>query len=98
MLPLVGRAADAWHTFGHASDIERKWSIVERSAREAGRDPSSIARSTNLSISEPWDEVESRAKELVEIGLDYVIVSWPADGRERVEEFLEKVGPVLTAS
>ncbi|MEA2433115.1 MAG: hypothetical protein QOG54_572 [Actinomycetota bacterium] len=98
MLPLVGRSADAWHTFGHASDIERKWSIVQRSAREAGRDPSSIARSTNLSISEPWDEVESRAKELVEIGLDYVIVSWPADGRERVEEFLEKVGPVLTSS
>jgi F420-dependent oxidoreductase-like protein len=95
MLPLVGRSADAWHTYGRAADIERKWAIVERSAREAGRKPSDILRSTNLSISEPWDEVEARARELVGLGLDYVIVSWPAEGRPRVEEFLEKVGPIL---
>jgi F420-dependent oxidoreductase-like protein len=97
MLPLVGREADAWHTFGSASDIARRWEIVARSATDAGRDPASILKSTDLSISEPWDEVEGRARELVEIGIDYAIVSWPASGRPRVEEFLEKVGPVLRA-
>jgi F420-dependent oxidoreductase-like protein len=97
MLPLVGRSADAWHAFGPVSEIARKWEIVARSAEKAGRDPSTIMRSTNLSISEGWDEVETRARELVDAGIDYVVVSWPAEGRPRVEEFLDKVGPVLTS-
>jgi F420-dependent oxidoreductase-like protein len=98
MLPLVGRAADAWHTFGSAASFRKKWAIVENSALEAGRDPSEIARSTSLSISEPWDEVADAARDLVDLDIDYAIVSWPSEGETRVREFLEKIGPILTSS
>lgn len=97
MLPLVGREADAWHTFGNRKDLARKWDIVKNAAEEAGRDPSQIARSTNISISKPWDEVRDRAGAYRELGLDVLIVSWPTEGRERVEEFAANVLPELQA-
>ena len=95
MLPLVGRHADVWHSFGGPTRLEAKWEIVQRSAEEAGRDPGSIERASNLSISEDWDTVKAAGTSLVEAGWDHLIVSWPADGRGRVEEFLEKVAPAL---
>ncbi len=95
MLPLVGRLADAWHTFGGPAQVARKWDIVKRAAEDAGRDPSVILRSTNLSISEGWDEVTARARAHREEGTGYLIVSWPREGRGRVEEFLNKVAPQL---
>jgi alkanesulfonate monooxygenase SsuD/methylene tetrahydromethanopterin reductase-like flavin-dependent oxidoreductase (luciferase family) len=97
MLPLVGRVADAWHTFGNRHDLARKWDIVRESAEASGRDPSQITRSTNISISKPWDEVRDRANAYKELGLDTLIVSWPSEGRERLEEFIEKVLPELRA-
>ena len=97
MLPLVGRVADAWHTFGNRKDLARKWDIVVASAEEAGRDPSEIKRSTNISISKPWDEVRDRAGAYRELGLDTLIVSWPSEGRERVEDFIANVLPELQA-
>jgi F420-dependent oxidoreductase-like protein len=97
MLPLVGRVADAWHTFGNRKDLARKWEIVQRAAEDAGRDPGSIARSTNISISKPWDEVRDRAHAYKELGLDILIVSWPTEGRRRVEDFVENVLPELRA-
>ena len=96
MLPLVGRHADVWHSFGGTSRLQTKWDIVRRSAEEAGRDPEAIRRASNLSISEDWDTVRSAAASLVEAGWDELIVSWPSDGRARVESFLEKVAPELT--
>ncbi|MBW3594255.1 MAG: TIGR03560 family F420-dependent LLM class oxidoreductase [Actinobacteria bacterium] len=97
MLPLVGRSADAWHTFGSRKDLARKWDIVRGAAAKAGRDPADIKRSTNISISKPWDEVRERAAAYRELGLDILIVSWPTEGRERVEEFVSDVLPELTA-
>jgi F420-dependent oxidoreductase-like protein len=97
MLPLVGRVADAWHTFGNRKDLARKWDIVRGSAEAAGRDPSQIRRSTNISISKPWDEVRDRANAYKELGLDILIVSWPSEGRERLEDFIENVLPELRA-
>ena len=97
MLPLVGREADAWHTFGNRKDLARKWDIVKSAAEGAGRDPSSITRSTNISISKEWDEVRDRAHAYRELGLDVLIVSWPTEGRERVEDFVENVLPELRA-
>jgi F420-dependent oxidoreductase-like protein len=97
MLPLVGRVADAWHTFGNRRDLARKWDIVKSSAEAAGRDPSQIRRSTNISVSKPWDEVRDRANAYKELGLDILIVSWPSEGRERLEDFIENVLPELRA-
>jgi F420-dependent oxidoreductase-like protein len=95
MLPIVGRHADVWHGFGWVGELDRKWRIVAEAAEAAGRDPASITRSTSLSISESWDEVKRTAAGLRDAGVGYVIVSWPGEGRARVEEFLEKVGPEL---
>lgn len=96
MLPIVGRHADVWHAFGHVSELDRKWRIVAEAAERAGRDPETIVRSTSLSISESWDEVKATAASLREAGIGYVVASWPAEGKGRVEEFWEKVAPDLT--
>lgn len=96
MLPIVGRHADVWHSGGHPAGLDRKWRIVSESAERAGRDPGSITRATDLSISEDWDEVKARAEALRERDYGYVVVSWPGQGRPRVEEFLEGVAPLLS--
>lgn len=95
-LPLAGRYADAWHSFGRASSLEKSWDIVRKSAESAGRDPGEITRATNLSISEDWDTVKRAAESYRDAGLDYLIVSWPSEGRARVEEFVTKIAPDLT--
>ena len=97
MLPFVGRVADAWHTFGRRDDLKRKSDIVSRAAEAAGRDPSSIARSTSLSISHPFDEVRDRAQAYRELGFTTLVVGWPSEGRERLESFVEELLPELQA-
>lgn len=97
MLPIAGRHADVWHGFGHVTELDRKWRIVAAHAERAGRDPATITRSTSLSISESWDEVKATAARLRDAGIGYVIASWPAEGKGRVEEFWEKVVPELTS-
>lgn len=96
MLPIVGRHADVWHGFGSVSDLKRKGEIVDRAAEEAGRDPSTITRSTALSLSEPWDEVRETISGLRDAGFDYLTVSFPSEGKERLDEFVEKVMPEFT--
>ena len=95
-LPIVGRQADVWHGFGSAADLDRKWDIVRRAAEKAGRDPDRITRSTDLSLSEPWDEVRRRVDDLAAAGVSHVIASWPAEGRGRIEEFASEVMPGLS--
>jgi F420-dependent oxidoreductase-like protein len=96
MLPVVGRHADVWHANGSPAALDRKWSVVAESAESAGRDPASIVRAANISVSEGWGEIEARATALRDRDYGYVIVSWPGQGQGRVEEFLERVGPLLT--
>ena len=96
MLPIAGRHADVWHSFGHATELDRKWRIVSDAAEAAGRDPAEIVRSTSLSISESWDEVKATAERIRDAGIGYVVVSWPAEGEPRVEEFWTEVAPILT--
>ncbi len=95
MLPLAGRHADVWHAFGSTSDLVRKSAILDRAAEAAGRKPSDIGRSTNLSISEPWDIVRRHADRLRDAGFDHLIVSWPSEGMTRMEEFASDVMPEL---
>ena len=97
MLPIVGRHADVWHGFGSVSELKRKAAIVERAAEDAGRDPSTITRSTALSLSEPWDEVRTTISGLRDAGFEYLTVSFPSEGKERLDEFVEKVMPEFAA-
>ena len=97
MLPLAARHADVWHGSGSAAELAGKAAVLDRAAEEAGRDPATITRATNLSISEPWDEVRQRADEVREAGFSYLVVSWPAD-RARMDEFAADVLPELAAS
>jgi len=92
MLPVVGRQADVWHAGGRATDLKRKWAVVAEHAEKAGRDPAAIVRASDLSISEPWDEVRAQADSLRDIGITYLTVSWPGQGQGRVEEFLGRIG------
>lgn len=94
-LPLAGRKADVWHSFGGPEDMARKWDVVREHAERAGRDPSAISRATNLSLSEPWDAVRRTAERHRDAGISYVVCSWPAEGRSRLEEFVDLVMPGL---
>jgi len=95
MLPLAARHADVWHAFGSTRDLVRKSAILDRAAEAAGRDPAEIGRSTNLSISEPWDQVRRQGEELRDAGITHLVASWPAEGMERVAEFATLVMPEL---
>lgn len=93
MLPIVGRHADVWHTFGSPQEIARKGEIVDRAAEDAGRDPTDIRRAASLSLSESWDEIRSNIEGLTEERVDYLTVSWPAEGKERLDAFVADVMP-----
>ena len=98
MLAIAGRHANVWHTYAPAPDHVRMWSTVAGAAEAAGRDPSSITRASNLSLSEPWDEVRANAAAYRDdAGVGYLVASWPSEGVPRVEEFATKVMPELTA-
>jgi F420-dependent oxidoreductase-like protein len=90
-IPLAGRHADVWHSFGSVDSLKRKSEILDRAAEGAGRDPSSIVRSTALSISEPIDEIKSTAEGLRDAGFDYLTVSWPEQGRTKIEDVVREV-------
>jgi hypothetical protein len=70
---------------------------VDRAAEDAGRDPTTIVRATSLSLSEPWDEVRETVADLRDIGFSYLTVSWPSEGRGRLEEFVSDVMPDITS-
>lgn len=97
MMPLAARYADVWHAFGSTSELTRKTALLDHLATAAGRDPAEIGRSTNLSISEPWDEVCREAHKLREAGFTHLIASWPGEGQARVAEFVDEVMPELVA-
>ena len=97
MLPLVGRVADVWHCFGSPDELVRKWAIVAEHAEAAGRDPAAIVRATDLSLSEPWDEVRRTAQAHREHGISYLVCNWPSEGRERLDEFVDRVMPELVS-
>jgi F420-dependent oxidoreductase-like protein len=93
MLPLVARQADVWHDYGSAGELARKSRLIDEHAERTGRDPRSIARATSLSLSQPWDQVRATTQALAEAGFSYLVVSWPSEGRARLEEFVTDVMP-----
>ncbi len=94
-MPLAARRASVWHGFGSVQTLARKARLLDQLAEKAGRDPAEVGRSTDLSISEPWDEVRRRGEALRDAGFTYLMVSWPSEGRRRVEEFIERFLPTL---
>jgi len=94
-VPIAARHADVWHAFGSPETLTRKARVLDEHAARAGRDPGSILRATDLSISEPWDEVRARADALREAGIGYLIVDWPTEGWGRLEQFVQAVMPEL---
>ena len=93
-LPLVARYADMWHT-NTIADYRTASDRVDRLAGKAGRDPASIGRAASLSLSEPLDEVRRSARARRDLGIDYLVCSWPGQGRRRVEEFWTTIAPEL---
>lgn len=89
-LPLVARYADMWHTNHFASYAESSAQVDELAAA-AGRDGEAIGRAASLSLSEPMDEVRRNLEARIELGIDYLICSWPGQGKARVEEFWNDV-------
>jgi F420-dependent oxidoreductase-like protein len=98
MLPIVARQADAWHAFGSEETMVAKSQLLDQLAEKAGRDPKAILRSASLSLSRPWDQVRRRAAQLRQAGFGYLIAEWPSEGKRRLEEFVAKVLPEMTAS
>ena len=96
MLPIVGRQADVWHSWG--GRYAEKWDVVRGAAESVGRDPEKIGRASSLSLSEPWDEVRRAFDAHVMNGVAYLVVDWPSEGRGRLEEFVERVMPDLVST
>ena len=94
-IPIAARHADVWHTFGSPENLQRKSLVLDEHANVAGRDPSSILKATDLSISEPWDEVLATAGAVRDLGFGYLVVDWPTEGWGRVEEFVDRFMPEL---
>jgi F420-dependent oxidoreductase-like protein len=94
-IPIAARQADVWHTFGSPETLRRKSAILDEHARRAGRDPAEIVRATDVSLSEPIDEVRDAAIARRDADFTYLIASWPEQGRGRVEEFMTSVVPDL---
>ncbi len=92
-LPIVGRQADVWHS--GAGNHAAKWDVVRRAAEGAGRDPETIVRASSLSISEPWDAVRGAFDDHVANGVTYLVVGWPSEGTERLDEFVGTVMPTF---
>jgi F420-dependent oxidoreductase-like protein len=95
MIPLAARLADVWHCFEPFETLPRKIRVFEEHAEKAGRDPSSIGRATSMSIDGPRDEVISRAEAIRDLGFSYLVIEWPAEGRPRLEDFVQQVMPGL---
>jgi alkanesulfonate monooxygenase SsuD/methylene tetrahydromethanopterin reductase-like flavin-dependent oxidoreductase (luciferase family) len=93
-LPLVAKFGDMWHT-DTLADYGQLSARVDDLATAAGRDPTAIGRAASLSLSAPWDEVRRNAETRRNLGIDYLVCSWPSEGRRRVEEFWTKVAPDL---
>jgi alkanesulfonate monooxygenase SsuD/methylene tetrahydromethanopterin reductase-like flavin-dependent oxidoreductase (luciferase family) len=97
MIPMAARHADVWHCFADFDALPRKVAIFEEYVERVGRDPASILRAANLSIADPWDEVIERAGALRDLGFGYLVVFWPSEGRDRLDEFVRTTLPRLTS-
>jgi len=95
MMPLVARHADVWHSFGEVDFLAQRSALLDRLAEEAGRDPLSIRRSTNVSVDGSDNQVLTQIDALAQVGITDVIVSWPSAGIPRVRDLATALGDRL---
>ncbi|HEV3311377.1 MAG TPA: LLM class flavin-dependent oxidoreductase [Chloroflexota bacterium] len=93
MMPIVARQANVWHHSGAVEEMARKNRLLDEMAKEAGRTPADITRAGSVGISEPWEAVRTRTRDLQALGFSYIHVGWPSEGHERVREFAHEVMP-----
>jgi alkanesulfonate monooxygenase SsuD/methylene tetrahydromethanopterin reductase-like flavin-dependent oxidoreductase (luciferase family) len=67
-IEIAAHRADVWHSFGSVAELKRKAVLLDEKASRVGRDPSTILRSTNLSLSQPWDELRHTTDQLAAAG------------------------------
>ena len=91
MMPLAGRFADVWHCFGPVKYLVGKSERISAHAEAAGRDPSEIRRASSLSIEADLDAVAREVEEWEAAGFDYLVCGWPAEGRELIEQFAQRL-------
>ena len=87
-IPIAARRADVWHCFSPIEELPGKVEIFERSAREAGRDPAAILRAATIELNDSLDVAKEHVERLAELGFGYIVIQWPAAGRELVDEFV----------
>jgi F420-dependent oxidoreductase-like protein len=95
-IPIAARSADVWHCFEDFDVLARKVRVFDEHVERAGRDPASILRAANLSVSGPWEEVIARAEALAALGFGYLVVAWPPEGRDRLDGFVRTALPRLS--
>jgi alkanesulfonate monooxygenase SsuD/methylene tetrahydromethanopterin reductase-like flavin-dependent oxidoreductase (luciferase family) len=91
MMPIAARYADVWHCFGPSAYLAPKSARITDLAEAAGRDPASIRRAASLSIEADLDGVARTVDEWKAAGFDYLVCGWPAEGRELVERFAQRI-------
>ena len=96
MIPIAARLADVWHSFDDIETLPRKVRVFDEHAERAGRDPASIVRAANLSVGDSSSNVMEQAETLRELGFSYLVVSWPPEGRDRLDGFVRTELPRLT--
>ena len=96
MIPIAARRADVWHCFDDLEVLPRKVRVFDEHIERAGRDPAAIMRAANLPISDRWDDVLARAEALRGLGFGYLVVSWPPEGKDRLDGFVRTVLPRIT--
>jgi len=85
-LKVVARHADIWHGFGDLETLTRKMTLIDEYARGYKRDPSQIARSTNVSI---WvGEPQAAMLERLGRGARSVISGTPEQIEARLREYV----------
>jgi alkanesulfonate monooxygenase SsuD/methylene tetrahydromethanopterin reductase-like flavin-dependent oxidoreductase (luciferase family) len=97
MIPIAARHADVWHCFEDLDVLPRKVRVFEEHVQRAGRDPAAIVRAANLPIADAWDDVLAHAEALRRLGFGYLVVSWPPEGKDRLDAFVRTVLPWLTS-
>lgn len=91
-LPLVARYADVWHSWGTPDSLREANQRIDGLAAEAGREPSSIARASSLSLDD-LDSARHQAAKWQDAGYDYLVCGWPEAGRAQVERFARDILP-----
>jgi F420-dependent oxidoreductase-like protein len=94
-LPLVGKYADVWHSWGTPNSLQAANARVDELAAAAGRDPSAIKRASSLSLDD-LDTARKHAAKWQAAGYDYLVCGWPGEGDGLIESFARDVMPEFT--